>query len=58
MAEPRVLNRLPFRPIDDRARSGESYVVSDGTSFALARWDGAAFVYPATAGRAMATACT
>lgn len=44
---------LEFRPIDDGARSGRSVLVRGGGQFALGRWNGVAFVYPATAGRAV-----
>ena len=42
---------LPFRPVDAQARDGNSYVFRLGNHMALARWDGAKFVYPATYGR-------
>lgn len=44
---------LEFRPIDDGARSGRSVLLRKGEDFALGFWNGAAFVYPAAAGRAV-----
>lgn len=42
---------LDFRPIDDRARDGTSMLLRAGNRMALGRWNGAAWVYPATSGR-------
>lgn len=39
---------LDFCPIDDGARAGRSVLLSDGEQLALGRWNGEAFVYPAT----------
>lgn len=39
---------LDFRPIDDAARDGRSVLVRFGSRMALGRWNGAAWVYPAT----------
>lgn len=36
---------LPMRPIDDDARDGRFQIVSDGEQFAVARWNGEAFVF-------------
>lgn len=36
---------LPMRPIDDAARDGRFQIVSDGAQFAVARWNGEAFVF-------------
>lgn len=42
--------RLPFRPIDDAARSGRSFLLRAGNDLALGKWDGTRFVYPASRG--------
>lgn len=42
---------LDFRPIDDGARAGTSVLLRAGNRMALGRWNGAAWVYPATSGR-------
>lgn len=39
---------LDFRPIDDGARAGTSVLLRAGSRMALGRWNGAAWVYPAT----------
>lgn len=41
---------LDFRPIDDGARAGRSVLLRAGNCMALGRWNGEAFVYPATGG--------
>lgn len=44
--------KLPFelRPLDDAVRDGSSCMVSDGQQFAVARWDGEGWVFPAAGG--------
>lgn len=44
---------LPFEPIDDGARAGRSVLLRAGDRMALGRWNGVAWVYPATGGRAI-----
>lgn len=41
---------LNWQPIDDDARAGRSVLLRAGHKMALGRWNGEAFVYPATAG--------
>lgn len=41
---------LNWLPIDDGARAGRSVLLRAGQKMALGRWNGKAFVYPATAG--------
>lgn len=44
------LDPANWHPIDDYARDGLCQCLRSGDDFALARWDGARFVYPATSG--------
>lgn len=44
---------LDFRPIDEGARAGTSMLLRAGNRMALGRWNGTAWVYPATSGRAI-----
>lgn len=44
------MNTLQFRPLDDAARSGRSFLLRAGDDLALGKWDGQKFVYPATRG--------
>lgn len=45
------LDPANWHPIDDLARDGACQCLrNDAGDFALARWDGARFVYPATRG--------
>lgn len=39
------MSALALTPLDDAARDGRYQLVSDGETFSLARWDGAAFVF-------------
>ncbi len=39
---------LDWLPIDDGARGGHSVLIRAGNKMALGRWNGAAWVYPAT----------
>ncbi len=41
---------LNWQPIDAAARAGRSVLLRAGNKMALGRWNGAAFVYPATGG--------
>lgn len=41
---------LNWLPIDDAARAGRSVLLRARQKMALGRWNGEAFVYPATAG--------
>ena len=42
---------LSWHPIDDVARSGRSVLLRAGDLMALGRWNGSAWIYPATGGR-------
>lgn len=42
---------LPWTPIDDVARDGRCQLVRQGNNMAVARWNGDAFVFPATGNR-------
>lgn len=44
---------IEFRPLDSAALSGRSFLVREGDVMALGRWNGEAWVYPATGGRAL-----
>lgn len=44
---------LEWRPLDAAARGGQSFLVRQGTAMALARWNGSAWVYPATGNRSI-----
>lgn len=41
---------ITWRPVDDGARAGRSVLLRCGGQMALGRWDGRAWVYPATSG--------
>lgn len=44
-------DQIEFRPLDDAALNGRSFLVRQGGEMAVGRWTGAAWVYPATGGR-------